>query len=335
MKKIIYFSKSYDNEMLEIKKDFYLKNDYNFKKIKKINNLYKKEPKRKNCQNCEKKIGLKDFSSFEIDYIICKNCSHLNGKYENSDRFAYNLYRGEKSKLYSLNYEKDYERRVDKIYQPKVKFLKKVLKKKFTLTDICSGAGHFLKALELDKVKSTGYETSKHLVKLSKNFLKINNINLIKFNKIYETIENSKTTCISLIGVLEHLCDPNLAIRSFKKSKAKYLYISVPLFSFSSILEHANPKIYPRQLGGSHTHLYTKQSLDFLLRKYNLSILGEWWFGTDIADLHRILLSSSSKKNSKFFYKFFNLFFTDYMNDFQKVLDKNKVCSEVHLVIKK
>lgn len=335
MKKKIYFSKLYDDEMLNIKKDFYLENNFNLNKVKRINYLYKKQPKRKNCQNCEYKIGSTDFSSFGVDYIICKNCNHLNGKFENTLEFAYNLYRGEKSKLYSLNYEKNYRRRVFKIYQPKVKFLKKVLKKDFTLTDIGSGAGHFLKALEIEKVKSIGFETSKYLVKLSKMFLKTNTVKLIEFNEICKIIENVETNCISLIGVLEHLCDPNLAIKSFKKSKAEYLYISVPLFSLSSILEHANPNVYPRQLGGSHTHLYTKKSLDFLIKKFNLSILGEWWFGTDIADLHRILTNGFSNKNSTYFYKFFNLYFTKYLNDFQKILDNNKICSEVHLVIKK
>ena len=335
MKKKIYFSKSYDAKMLKIKKDFYLKNEQNLNKVLKINNIYKKQTKRKKCQNCGKKIVSKDFSSFNIDYIICRKCSHLNGKFENSHKFAYELYRGEKSKLYSLNYKKDFKDRVKKIYRPKVKFLKKILKNNFTLTDIGSGAGHFLKALELERIKSQGFETSRHLVKISKKFLKQNQIKLIEFDKIYAAIRNSNSTCISLIGVLEHLSDPNLAIESFKKSKSKYLFLSIPLFSLSTFLEHANPSIYPRQLGGSHTHLYTEKSLNFLFKKFNISIKGEWWFGTDIADLHRILTSNFSTKNSKLFFNFFDFFFTNHMNEFQKILDKNKLCSEVHIILKK
>ena len=52
---------------------------------------------------CEKKIKSSDFQSFGIEYVICKNCLHLNGKYENSLKFAHSLYKGEKSKIYSLN----------------------------------------------------------------------------------------------------------------------------------------------------------------------------------------------------------------------------------------
>ena len=54
----------------------------------------------------------------------------------------------------SLNYINDFRDRVKNIYIPKVKFLKKVIKQQFTLTDIGSGAGHFLRALELQNVES-------------------------------------------------------------------------------------------------------------------------------------------------------------------------------------
>ena len=171
-------------------------------------------------------------------------------------------------------------------------------------------------------------------LRLQKIFKK-NEIKLINFHDINKIIENSNTNCISLIGVLEHLTDPNAAIKSFKKSKSKYLYISVPLFSFSSFLEHANPSIFPRQLGGGHTHLYTKKSLNYLFKKFNLSIKGEWWFGTDFADLHRSLTNNFSNKNSKFFETNFQFFFSNYINQFQNILDRNKVCSEVHMLVKK
>lgn len=335
MKKIINFSKPYDSKMFQIKKDFYINNKKNLQSILKINNIYKRQQKRIKCQNCEQKINTKDFTSFGIDYIICKKCFHLNGKYQNSTKFSYELYKGEKSKLYSLNYINDFKDRVKNIYIPKVKFLKKVIKKQFTLTDIGSGAGHFLRALELQDVESIGYETSDHLVKIAKKFLKKNEIKLINFHSINKIIEESNTNCISLIGVLEHLSDPNAAIKSFKKSKSKYLYISVPLFSFSSFLEHANPKIFPRQLGGGHTHLYTKKSLNYLFKKFNLSIKGEWWFGTDFADLNRTLANSFSNKNSKFFETNFQFLFSNYINQFQNILDRNKVCSEVHMLVKK
>ena len=113
------------------------------------------------------------------------------------------------------------------------------------------------------------------------------------------------------------------------------LFVQGPLFSFSSFLEHANPKIFPRHLGGDHTHLYTKESLNYLFKKNRLTIIGEWWFGTDFADLHRTMSNNFSVKNSNFFQDCFQKFFSNYINDFQNILDKNKICSEVHMVVSK
>ena len=120
MKKIVKFSKQYDTDMFKIKKNFYLDNNKNLQKKLDMNRSYRKQKLRAKCQNCEKKIKLSDFNSFGIEYIICKNCLHLNGKYENSLKFAYSLYKGQKSKIYSLNYIKDFKSNTnnkDEIYQ--------------------------------------------------------------------------------------------------------------------------------------------------------------------------------------------------------------------------
>ena len=335
MNKIIKFSKQYDNNMFKIKRDFYLDNNKNLQKKIEMNKSYRKQKLRTKCQNCQKRIKSSDFNSFGIEYIICKSCLHLNGKYQNSLKFGYDLYKGHKSKIYSLNYMKDYKERVKNIYRPKIKFLKKVIKKKFDITDIGSGGGHLLKACELEKISAIGFETSDHLVKVAKKFIKYNHIYNIPFEDINKVIEKNNSVCLSLIGVLEHLTDPNLAIRSFCHSRSQYLYISVPLFSFSSFLEHANPKIFPRQLGGDHTHLYTKESLYYLFKRNKLKIIGEWWFGTDFADLNRTILNNFSKNSSKFFQDCFKKFFSNYINEFQYVLDRNKICSEVHMVVSK
>ncbi len=335
MKKIIKFSKNYDSNMLKIKQSFYLDNNKNLLKKMNMNKNYKKQRLRKKCQNCEMNIKKSDFKSFGVDYIICRRCLHLNGKYENSYKFAYDLYKGENSKIYSLNYIKDFNQRVKNIYRPKIKFLKQVIKRNFSLTDIGSGGGHFLKACEQEKISANGYESSSHLVNVARKFIKTNKIENILFEDINNIIEKNDGDCVSLIGVLEHLINPSLAIKSFCKSKSKYLFLSVPLFSFSTFLEHANQKVFPRQLGGDHTHLYTKESLYYLFKRNKLKIIGEWWFGTDFADLHRTLLNNFSNKNSKFFQACYQKFFSNYINQFQNILDNNKICSEVHIVVKK
>ena len=67
-----------------------------------------------------------------------------------------------------------------------------------------------------------------------------------------------------------------------------YLFISVPTFSFSVFLENANQDIFPRQLSGGHTHLYTEESLNYLAKKNKLKIefmgRGSSWLDTGNVD---------------------------------------------------
>ena len=154
--------------------------------------------------------------------------------------------------------------------------------------------------------------------------------------RIYEIVESNKNyNTISLIQVLEHLTDPNLLLKAFKKSNAMYLYISVPLFSLSVFLENSFKNVFPRQLSGGHTHLYTEKSLNFLAKKYKLKIIGEWWFGTDFSDLYRSLRNSCKIVNKKIFLNEINEKLFSVIDELQSVLDKNKICSEVHMVLKK
>ena len=162
---------------------------------------------------------------------------------------------------------------------------------------------------------------------------KLINLDLKKTYK--KVLENNKSNVLSLIGVLEHLDKPNYIINLFNKSKIKYLYISVPLFSLSTFLENSFDNVFPRQLSGSHTHLYTKESLNFFAKKNNLKVIGEWWFGTDFADLYRSLINSSKTYDINKYKSALDKNLFSVIDDLQNILDKNKICSEVHMVFKK
>ena len=150
------------------------------------------------------------------------------------------------------------------------------------------------------------------------------------FNEIYKIVESqNEFNTISLIGTLEHLINPNLLLKSFLKSKAKFLYILVPLFSLSVFLENSFKNVYPRQLSGGHTHLYTRDSLNEMAKKFNLKVIGEWWFGTDFPDLYRSLINSSSCLNRKTYLNELNKKLFKVINELQSVLDRNKICSKL------
>lgn len=333
MKKIIKFSKSYQN-ILNLKKDFVYNNINNLKKALRINNVYKKQPYRKFCKNCgSKKIKL-FIKNFNVSYKLCSLCGHLNGAHEDNIYFAEKLYNSNSGKNYYKNYLNDYDTRVKNIYIPKVDFLKKVIKK-INLVDIGCGAGHFVKALEEKGISAVGYDTSLELCSLGNKKLKTNKIYHIDFNKIYKIIDSlSNVNTLSMIQVLEHLVEPHRLLNSFRKSKIRYLYISVPLFSLSTFIENSFHNVFPRQLSGGHTHLYTEKSLNYLAKKHNLQIIGEYWFGTDFPDLMRSLINSGNILNKKIYFKEFYEKFSKYIDDLQSVLDKNKICSEVHMVFK-
>ena len=191
-----------------------------------------------------------------------------------------------------------------------------------------------MKACEIKKISGVGYESNNDLVKLGKIKLKKNKISYLYLDKTYQKVLESKNNTLVLISVLEHLREPHKILNFFKRSKIKYLYISVPLFSLSVFIENSFKSVFPRHLAGNHTHLYTKESLYYLAKKYKLKIIGEWWFGADFPDLHRSLLNSSNSNIKKYKYLMDKYLFSK-IDELQNVLDKNKICSQVHMIFKK
>jgi hypothetical protein len=188
----------------------------------------------------------------------------------------------------------------------------------------------------LKKIEGIGYEPNKALVNLGNKKLKKNKLFFLDMQDVEKKIlHNNDCQLLSMIGVLEHLTNPNDILNCFSRSKIKYLYISVPIFSLSVFIENSFSKVFPRHLSAAHTHLYTEDSLNFLAKKNNLKIVGEWWFGTDFLDLYRSLINSSSNYNLTLYKKYLDKNFFNIINDLQNVLDKNKTCSEVHILFKK
>ena len=71
-----------------------------------------------------------------MKYSFCKRCDHLNGKFLINKNFNEKIYSYNDGKEYSKKYSKLYLDRLNKIYLPKVKFMKSVIKKKLTVLDI-------------------------------------------------------------------------------------------------------------------------------------------------------------------------------------------------------
>lgn len=110
----------------------------------------------------------------------------------------------------------------------------------------------------------------------------------------------------------------------------------MPLFSFSAILENSFKSIYPRHLGGAHTHLYTEKSISYILKKYKLKKRAAWWFGQDMLDLSRSLKINSNINYKDIYLKnFMKKYLDKNLNEIQYIFDRKKICSEVHMIVEK
>jgi len=329
------YGKSYKN-IFKHKKSFYNDNIGELKKIQRINSIYIKGPARKKCKICENTISKFDFVSHKVNYVFCKNCGHLNGQSEETKLFFEKLYHIQSAKNPNSVYTKEkYISRVKDIYIPKLNFLLSTTKKISGILDFGSGAGYFINACKYKKINSYGVENDIAMQKLSEKFNKKKNVKVNNYLELINFAKKKNLNCLSAINVIEHLENPNEFLEFFIKSDMKYLFISVPLVSFSILLEHCNQDIFPKQLGGAHTHLFSKKSLNFLFKKYNLKILSEWWFGTDIPDLFRVIYVKNRFYNKKTFSKFLDEYLINQIDDLQQVFNKFEKSQEVHIVLSK
>jgi 2-polyprenyl-3-methyl-5-hydroxy-6-metoxy-1,4-benzoquinol methylase len=138
-------------------------------------------------------------------------------------------------------------------------------KKKYEILDVGCGSGYFVYASLLRNLAATGCDVSKTMVDFGNTQInhQLNKSPLKHESEegFFESIIKSNADVISAIGVIEHLREPHKFFSAFQKSKAKYLYYSVPMFSFSVALENVFKNVFPRQLSGGHTHLFTESSI--------------------------------------------------------------------------
>ncbi len=345
-KKILKFGKKI-SDIKKIKQDFLFNNEKLLKSQIKKGNLYTKQPKRVHCKVCENKLIGKNIFIRKIKYIQCKTCSHLNGIYQDSSNFVDKIYSSKYvnySKKYFEKNKKDYINRVESIYIPKVDFLKSNIKnfKNLRILDIGTGSGYFISALEKKKITNfLGVEVSKEQVQYGKKMLNAQKINSnkilhIPFDRLETFLKEYKDyNCVSFIGVIEHLQEMKKIVSlATKNTKCDLVFLSVPLYSLTAIIESSFPSIFNRHLGGSHTHLFTEKSLKYFFKKLDFISHSEWWFGQDYNDLYRsILITNNKMKNSSATSILEN--FRELIDDFQIILDQKKLSSEVHILFKR
>ncbi len=320
-----------NNEMLSIGKD--------------MNRLYSDQPKRNECKNCNYSLGQIDFTKLYVNYSICAQCGHLNGRNQDTNLFCSKVYTDNKgssySKVYNSKNSDAYKRRTHDIYIPKALFLSDaldhigIIPKELSYADIGAGSGYFVSAMrDIGLISSIGYEVSEEQVSFGNTMIGEAVLSQIDIDDTIKLVKLIDVDVVSLIGVLEHVQHPREMLKALKENQnIKFLYISVPLFSLSVFFEMIFPNVMNRQLSGAHTHLYTEESLEYMANEFGFNRVASWWFGTDMVDLHRSMLVSLSERGyDKGVSSLWSDKFEAIIDSLQLELDRKNMSSEVHML---
>lgn len=249
------------------------------------------------CKICGTPINKRNkFVSHNMKYFLCDECGHINGEYEEDVDFAQNVYNNSEHGVtfYDSTTLDAYMSRVDKVYLPKAEFLLSILEDEgqnldnLKYLDVGAGAGYFVNALLKKGLDIYGIEIDKNEVDIANRLTPAANMILKSQEGIVEEIAKSNSQIVSFIGVLEHIINLHEVLDAVKDNEnISYIYFSLPIFSYSVIWEAVFPNIFNRICGGWHTHIFSDESIDYMLNIIGFERCGEWRFGMDAADLLR------------------------------------------------
>ncbi len=323
----------------QLKTSFFENNDGMLEMADGMAEIFSKQPKREKCKICGTELKKVLITSHKLGYIECEKCHHLNGEYEDTDEFASKVYvEDDYSRNYSSKDKEEYEKRLNTIYIPKAEYLKDCLKKeainKVKILDIGAGCGYFVAAARRLEMDASGIEVSENQVNYGNAMSEDKILTHVGLHDSIDYIKNTDANVVSAIGVLEHLINLKENLEAIKENEnISYVYASVPMFSFSCAFEAANQDCYNRHMGGTHTHLFSNESIAYMAEQMGFEIAYEWRFGSDINDLYRFLTVSLRKNGNDDFASYFSEKFVPLMDKLQMVLDESEFSSELHFIL--
>ena len=331
-------------EILKIKNDFFEHNDKMLELSSHQADALLRQPERRVCKICGEPIsGEKLYTSQRMDYFLCKKCGHVNSRYEDTEDFANAVYISDN---YEYNYsEADkaaYLNRMENIYIPKAKFLLETLdgwglaKEDIKLLDDGAGSGYFVRACQELGIRALGIEISKAQVEFANRMADAEILRAVGSGDITGIIEKAEFNVLSGIGVFEHIINLDEILSAIRSNtNINYVYLSVPCFSMSCVFEAANQHCYNRHAGGTHTHLFSDQSLEFMADKMGFEVARTWKFGSDMMDMYRMLCVSLDQNGNSALKDYFAPKFLNMIDDLQLVVDRNEFASEIHAILRR
>ncbi|MFV1966045.1 MAG: methyltransferase domain-containing protein [Pirellulaceae bacterium] len=337
------------SSLLIQKTSFLDDNKQHVEKQRHIASLYRTQPPRSHCKNCDQTIDASpDFTKDEIGYVLCAHCHHLNGIYEDTGEFCRAMYTEDSGEDYAKNYKTAdlaaYNYRTASIYLPKAEFLVSSLLENdidppaLAYFDFGAGSGYFVSALrKIGLGRVSGAEVSKSQADFGNAMIGEKVLTTYDIENTTAMLSEVKSQVVSMVGVLEHLQHPREVLTELQRNEnIELLFISLPMFSLSVYLEMLSPDVFHRQLHGGHTHLYTERSLTYLCEEFGFDVMAEWWFGADVVDLFRhIAVTLEHTGCSQELRALWRKDFLPIVDAMQLELDKKHFSSEVHLVLRK
>jgi len=311
-----------------------------------INANYVKGPPRHNCIVCLSTELTHAYTNLGVVYNSYAICGHVNGDRCLSPQFVSACYEDDNADYSSLYRSQDYQARLDLIYEPKLSFLERVLiadgfslRNDFKILELGAGVGYFATVASRKGYLVDALELSPALIKIAQQIRSLEVVDAVVPEKVSselgvrDAITSFSGDCVVMLGVLEHLIDPNDVLAAFRESDAKYLYLLVPMFGLANLVEITSSSSYPRHGSGAHTHFFTNQSLEVAAEIAGCDVIAEWRLGSDIRDLFIGILQS--KKIGDSFKESMAKSLFSMEESLQSFIDQNEFSSEMHVVFKK
>lgn len=323
-------------------------NDALVERTRSIYECYRRQPKREACKICGQGLGAAPvFEKFGVPYFVCANCEHLNGGFEDTPEFNAFLYTGDGSSGMTADYREEtreaYFRRVDDIYAPKARFLFEAIAgcgedpAALRHADLGAGSGYFVAALRAARVSDVvGYDVSQDQIDLGNRMIGeplLRSHGLDELNRLAATVA---ADAVSLIFTMEHLERPCELLQALRDNpQVRYVMIAVPTVCPTMFFELVFPTVFERHLS-THTHVFSDASLQWLAASAGFERVAEWWFGSDAMDVFRdVAVRMRQTGQSEAAVDMWTAMMRPLIDDWQLAVDRRKLSSAVHIVLRK
>ena len=296
----------------------------------------KKKKLTKSCTICNRSNFKPAAKIYKVEFIQCKNCSHVSRKYYYSREFLKSFWekKGNVINVHTHDDQQSYRKKF--LSSPKVDIVLKFLKKKKNAKwlDAGCGNGDLLENVKRKKIKPYGFDLNAKDVALAKR----KGINAYKadIEDFYQIAKNKnlKFDVVSANGYFDVINEPSEAMGIFNKiiNKNGLLLSAIPNFeSVTHEMIRLYPKVSIRHLTAAQRSSFTIKSLIYALKKNGFKPLFRWKYGLDVYMVMNYLAQHNKDfENSKTMRVFSKRY-----NEIQKIFDEENCSGSLFIISKK